>query len=102
MLKVPRADPLHFLFSNVAVNLAGSTPGWTRDKRRIQAGPQRGPETKHSRRELSNPHGILGERSALPRYRDGMPAAAIIMMRRRLTRLVAGQYVRTEAATSPR
>jgi hypothetical protein len=26
-------------------------------------------------------------------------AAAIIMMRRRSTRLVAGQYVRTEAAT---
>jgi len=29
-------------------------------------------------------------------------AAAIIMMRRRSTRLVAGQYVRTEAATSAR
>ena len=29
-------------------------------------------------------------------------AAAIIMMRRRSTRLVAGQYVRTEAATSTR
>jgi len=29
-------------------------------------------------------------------------AAAIIMMRRRSTRLVAGQYARTQAATSTR
>src|SRR5437016_3994133 len=53
----------------------GQTPGWTRDKPRIQAGRQRGPEAKRdhiragSSRTLAGSYGLL-QRGALPLYRD--------------------------------
>src|SRR6266481_9804938 len=78
----------------------GQTPGWTRDKRRIQAGRQRGPESKRdhiragSSRTLTGSYGWL-KRGALPLYRDGIAGRTDHYDAPTLnaaTRLVAGQY----------
>src|SRR5262249_34945118 len=61
------------------------TPGWTRNKRRIRARRQPGPEAKHD-------HIRAG--SAAPYLCIGVEllAAAIMVMPRPSTQLVAGQY----------